>query len=426
MSFDLKKFQETFDFAAVGNYLPIMAFQAEPIDENDDVVIYQAVIATQEDNPNNVMLDDQTLRNIAAECNRETAENDVPIHRLHNSREFQIGVMLTAEYEESMNRTTGTFSISKDDDTEILRTRIRLGIVRDMSPKLIGKMDCNVCDERMYTYGGCNNGHWLGEYIMVEGKQIKVTGTYKDAHVIEVSVVPRGAFPGATIFSENEDLLIEAVKEGVLNEKAIHTIAETYSMDMDTFTIPKPTSLPEPKPEPEPQPQPTGGPKPVSKPTDADVQLLNDQIADLTEKVENKDKQLKEKENMVSQTDFAAVETERDEKNAKVIELQGQLGKSDATVSEHEACIKHVRDKAIEFYAKIRGVEVTDENDHLFVDRKKTLQDSNSLPYLLGAFEQYMKDFYAEHTEFGGETTKPRRTDEPPTTVVNPNHFGNL
>lgn len=420
MPFDLQQFQDTFDFAATGNYLPMMQFQAEPIDEDDDVVIYQAVIATQEPNVNNVMLDNQTLRNIAAECNRATAKNDVPIHRLHNAREFQIGVMLTAMYEEKMARTTGTFNISKDDDTEILRTRMRLGIVRDMSPKLIGKIDCNVCDERMFAYGCCINDHWLGETIKVEGKEITVTGTYKDAHVIEVSVVPRGAFPGATLFSENEGLLIEAVKEGALNEKAIHTIVETYSMDMDKFVIPTPISLPEP------QPQPNGGPKPVSTPTDADIQLLNNQIEDLTQKVADRDKQLKEKENMVSQTDFAAVETERDEKNAKVIELQGKLGESDATVSEYEACIKHVRDKAIAFYAKVRGVEVTDEKDHLFVSRKKTLQESNSLPFLIGAFEQYMKDFYAEHTEFGGETTHSRRTDETPTTVVNPNHFGNL
>ena len=416
MSFDLQAFQNTFDFAAIGNYLPIMKFQAEPIDEDDDVVIYQAVIATQEPNVNNVMLDEQTCRNVAAECNRETAGNDVPIHRIHNMREFQIGVMLTAMYEAEMKRTTGTFNISKDADTEILRTRMRLGIVRDMSPKLIGKIDCNVCDERMFAYGCCVNDHWLGETIKVEGKEITVTGTYKDAHVIEVSVVPRGAFPGATLFSENEELLIEAVKEGALNEKAIHTIAQTYSMDMDKFVIPTPISLPQP------QPQPQGGP-PVATPTDAEVQLLHDEISDLKDEIEKKDQQAKEKEDKVKK-DFAAIENERDEKNSTVIELQGKLGTTEATVAEHEACIKHVRDKAIEFYAKVRGVEADDENDHLFVSRKKTLQESNSLPYLIGAFEQYMKNFYAEHTEFGGETTTPRRTNEgTPAAVVNQNHF---
>ena len=418
MPFDLQQFQDTFDFAAIGSYLPMMQFQAEPIDEDDDVVIYRAVIATQEPNVNNVMLDDQTLRNIAAECNRETAGNDVPIHRMHNTRDFQIGVMLTAMYEENMARTTGTFNISKDGDTEILRTRMSLGIVRDMSPKLIGKIDCNVCDERMFAYGCCVNDHWLGETIKVEGKDIVVTGTYQDAHVIEVSVVPKGAFPGAVLFSENEELLIEAVKEGALNEKAIHTIAETYSIEMDKFPIPK-TPIRSPEPE--------GGPKPVSKPTDADVQLLNDQISDLTKKSDTQEAKLNTQQekmkSMVSQTDFAAVEQEREEKNSEIIELQGQLGTTEATVSEHEACTKHVRDKAIAFYAKVRGVEVTDEEDHLFVSRKKTLQESNSLPYLIGAFEQYMKDFYAEHTEFGGETTNPRRTDEAATPAVNQKHF---
>ena len=231
-----------------------------------------------------VTLDDQTLKNIAAECNRETAENDIPIRRMHNSREFQIGVMLTGKYEASMNRTTGTFSISKDDDTEVLRTRMRLGIVRDMSPTLRGRVKCNVCDEKMYVYGCCANDHWLGEVIKVEGKEIQVTGMYEDAHVIEVSVVPRGAFAGAILFSEKEDMLIEAVKEGALNEKAVHIISQNYSVDMDKFAIkpPKSTSLPTP-----------GGPKPMSKPNDAETRLLQDQLSDSQQTVSERDETIK-------------------------------------------------------------------------------------------------------------------------------------
>ena len=112
--------------------------------------------------------------------------------------------------------------------------------------------------------------------------------------------------------------------------------------------------------------------------------------------------------------------------HGKVIELQGKLAKSDATVSEHDACITHVRDKAIEFYAKIRGVEVNNETDTLFVKRKQVLEASHSLPYLLSAFEQYMKDFYADATTFGGETTKPARAHAEERVHVNQNHFGNL
>ena len=184
----------------------------------------------------------------------------------------------------------------------------------------------------------------------------------------------------------------------------------------------------------------------MSKPTEADMQILKDQISDLTNKLEKRDEQLravrKEKESMVSQTDFAAVEQERDErikekdaristveserneKNAEVIELQGKLGESDATVTEHEACIQHVRDKAIAFYAKVRGVDVDDESDALFVGRKKILQESNSLPYLIEVFEQYQKDYYAAETEFGGLTTKSKREDDTPRPGhVNQNNF---
>ena len=423
MPFDLQQFQDTFDFSQVDNALPIMQFQAEPIEENDDVVIYQAVIATKEANVNMVTLDDQTLKNIATESNRETAENDIPIHRLHNSREFQIGVMLSGKYEASANRTTGTFNISKDDDTEVLRTRMRLGIVRDMSPKLRGRVKCNVCDERMYVYGSCMNDHWLGDVIKVEGKEIQVTGTYEDAHLIEVSVVARGAFPGAILFSEKEDMVIEAVREGALNEKAIHIISHNYSLDMDKFPKPNPKSTSLPK----------GDDKKMAKPTDADTQLLKDQNADLTQKVADKDNQIKTlNETTVPKTDFdtlqtnySTVESERDNKNAKVIELQGKLGTAEVVVSEYEACVNHVRDKAIEFYAKVRGVEVNDTKDHLFVQRKKTLQESKSLPYLIGAYEQYQSEYYSESTEFGGQTTKEMRqqSQEPVAVRVNQSHF---
>ena len=57
MPFDLQSFQNTFDFAAVGNYVPMMKeFQAEPTEENEDVVIYRAVIATKEPNVNICLL----------------------------------------------------------------------------------------------------------------------------------------------------------------------------------------------------------------------------------------------------------------------------------------------------------------------------------------------------------------------------------
>ena len=420
MPFNRQEFDEAFDFAAVGNYVPMMKeFQAEPTEENEDVVIYRAVIATKEPNVNMVMLDDLTLRNVAAECNRETAENDIPIHRLHNSREFQIGVMLTGVYEASNNRTTGTFNISKDDDTEVLRKRMELGIVRDMSPKLRGRVKCNVCDERMYVYGGCANDHWLGEVIKVEGKEIQVTGTYEDAHVIEVSVVPRGAFPGATLFSEKEDMLVEAVKEGALNEKAIHIISETYSVDMEKFVIkpPKSTSLP------------TGGPKPMSKPNDAETRLLQDQLSDSQQTVSERDEtiknlkeQLKDRPTVEEYTQFQedAAETKK-----TLVEKEGELGRVEGIVADYDACVEYVRTKAIEFYAKIRDVETDNTTDKLFTSRKQSLENSKSLAYLIGAYEQYQESYYADATEFGGETMRGSRQDasEGATVIVNPNHF---
>ena len=437
MSFNEQLFQEIFDFAKNGVYLPLMKnFQAQPQEETEDMVVYRAVIATQEPNVNYIVPDEQTLKNIAAACNRETAKDDIPIFQNHNSYNFQIGVMLTAEYDEKRRQTTGTFNISKDAETEVLRHRIALGIVRDMSPKLIGPAVCNVCDESMYRYGGCVNDHWLGERIKVEGKEIIVTATYKDAHVIEVSVVSKGAFQSSTMFSENIELMNSAIKAGALSEKGLHILCHNYAMDMETFTVPKT------RPKPNPKPKNNGGKK-MPAPATLDIlnpdyvieekdlelsnmQILHGKVVDLTADVASRDAQLEEKKDMVLGTEFAAVQTKYDEEHGKVIQLQGKLAESDATISEHEACITHVRDKAIEFYAKIRGVEVNNETDTLFTKRKQVLEASHSLPYLLSAFEQYMKDFYADATTFGGETTKPVRTAAEEIIVVNPNHFGNL
>ena len=323
MSFNEQLFQETFDFAKKGVYLPLMKnFQAQPQEETDDLVIYRAVIATQEPNVNYIVPDEQTLKNIAAECNRETAKDDIPIFKNHNSYNFQIGVMLTGEYDESKRQTTGTFNISKDADTEVLRQRIALGIVRDMSPKLIGAAICNVCDESMYRYGGCVNDHWLGERIKVEGKEIIVTATYKDAHVIEVSVVSKGAFVSSTLFSENIELMNSAIEAGVLSEKGLHILSHNYAMDMETFTVPKP--------KPKPKPKPNGG-TPMGNPATLDIlnpdyvieakdlelsnmQMLHDKIVDLTAEVARLDVQLQEKKDMVSGTEFADVQTKYDER----------------------------------------------------------------------------------------------------------------
>lgn len=424
MLFNKENFDKTFDFASVGGYLPLMReFQAaEPTEENDDFVIYQAIIATQEPNNNYVIPDEQTLRNIAQECNRPTAKDDIPIYPNHDARDFQIGVMLSANYEENLRQTTGTFNICKDPETEVLRKRMELGIVRDMSPKLVGRVECNVCDERMYAYGCCVNDHWLGETIRVEGKDILVTGTFKDAHVIEVSVVSKGAFPSAVLFSETENvsLLQGAIDAGILNEKAIHTIAHNYSVDMERFTFkpPKSTSLPN---------KPTGG-TPMAEPTQLEatpenITLLQNQVQDAKAKIAEKDKQLaafsEEKKGLVPQAELEEVRTKLTEANQSLIEKDAQISKA----ADYDASVAHVQKRAIEFYAKIRGVDVDNDTDDLFVSRKKALQESSSLSYLLSALQQYQEDYYADTTQFGGQTTRTSETSQEAAPIVNAGHF---
>ena len=376
---------------------------AEETDASDDeFAVFRAVIATAEYNPNYIYLDEKTLQNIARESNRDTAGNDIPIYPNHNRYDFQIGTMLSATYLKSKKRVEGTFNIIRDAETEILINRMNNRVVRDVSPTVRGPLFCDIDDEPMYQYGASKSGYYLGETVRIDGKERIVTATFKDAHLVEVSVVSQGAFPGATVFSENKELLEQAYAEGIIDDKALDMIEYSFSVDLGIGKS-KPTPTP-------PQPEPKGVP-PMPKPTDADTQLLQDQITDLTTDVAAKDKQIasfqEQIKGMVTAETHQTVENKLNEANAKVIEKESELGKSAAVVTEYQACVQHVRDQAIEFYAKIRGVEVDNTTDTLFTNRKETLEASESLTYLLGAFQQYQNDYYASVTGFGGETTKP-------------------
>ena len=409
MPLDMERFEEVFGYSSGKFSLDhMMTDFAEQEDQStDELAVYRAVIATKEFNSNYLYLDDKTMQNIAAQSNRETAGNDIPIFPNHQRYDFQIGTMLTGKYLKSKGRVEGTFSIIKDPETEILRNRINNRVVRDVSPAVVGPIICDIDGEKMYRYGGTKNGFYLGDRVTIDGKERIVTGTFQDAKLVEVSVVSTGAFPGATIFSENKDLLEQAYAEGIIDRKALDMIEYNFSVDLGI----KPRIS-------TPNPPNTGGTPAMSKPTDADTQLLNDQITDLTQQVTDKDKQItqfqEQIKGMVPAETHQQLETNLNNANQKLIEKEGELGKFSAIVSEYDGCVEHVRNQAIEFYAKIRGVEVDNTTDVLFVNRKKSLEASKSLTYLLGAFEQYQKDYYASVTVFGGQTTKEQSSPKVP------------
>lgn len=413
MPFDQQKFDETFGFAMDKFSLDDMMtdFNLEQDASDDNFAVYKATIATKEFNNNYLYLDEQTMNNIAKASNRDTAGKDIPIFPNHNRYDFQMGTMLTGKYIKSRNRVEGTFNIIRDPQTEVLINRINNRVVRGVSPTIKGDAFCDIDGEKMYRYGGSKSGYYLGETVKIDGKERIVTATFKNAQLIEVSVVSMQAFPGATIFSENQALLQQALAEGVIDDKALDMIE--YSFSLDLSGVNRTHSIP-------PNPKPNGG-KPVSKPTDADTQLLQDQVTDLTQQVTDKDKQITafseqvtELEKRPTVEEFQAKETALTEANQKLIETQGKLGTAEATVAEYDAGVEHIRTKAIEFYAKVRGVEADNTTDPLFVNRKKNLQDSKSLTYLLGAFEQYQQDYYASTTQFGGQATKPQTSPAVP------------
>ena len=235
MPFDIDKFNQTFGHYDRYELTSMMTdFAMSDEESTDEFEVYRAIIATQEFNTNYLFLDEKTLQNIAAQSNRDMAGRDIPIFPNHDRYDFQIGTMLSGTYQKSKKRVEGTFSIIKDAETEVLRNRINNKVVRDVSPTIKGEIECDICGDgtKMWKYGGCKNGHYLGEVIPIDGKDRIVTGTFKDANLVEVSVVPIGAFPGATIFSENEELLREALSEGVINEKVLDSIEYNFSVDL--------------------------------------------------------------------------------------------------------------------------------------------------------------------------------------------------
>lgn len=424
MPFDLAKFEEIFGIQADKYSLDHMMtdFQEETAASTDEFAVFRAVIATKDFNSNYIYLDEDTLQNIARQSNRDTAGDDIPIYPNHNRYDFQIGTMLTAKYHASRGRVEGTFNIIRDPETEILINRINNRVVRDVSPTIMGEIECDLCGDgtKMYRWGGCKNDHYLGEKMMIDGKERIVTGTFKDGKLVEVSVVSKGAFSNTVIFSENKELLEQALAEGIINQKALDMIEYSFSVDLGIKNS-KPEPLP---PEPEFQPKPEGVP-PMSKPTDADIQLMHDENADLKQQVADKDAKIADFQAQLNALptveQYEKHQNDLAEANRNLIEKDAKLAESDTIVSEYQACVQHVREKAIEFYAKTRGVEVDNTTDLMFVRRKGTLEKSNSLTYLISALEHNQNSYYSTETQFGGRTTRSSGSED--LAPVNPNHF---
>ena len=424
MPFDLAKFEEAFGYDSNKYSLDHMMrdFQEDTEASTDEFAVFQAVIATADFNSNFIYLDEKTLQNIASASNRDTAGDDIPIFPNHNRYDFQIGTMLTGRYLKSRKRVEGTFNIIRDDETNILINRMNNRVVRDVSPTVMGPIECDLCGDgsKMYRYGGCKEGHYLGDMLKIDGKDRLVTGTFKDAKLIEVSVVAKGAFSDTVIFSENKELLEQALSEGIIDEKALDMIEYSFSVDLGIKNS-KPEPLP---PEPEFQPKPEGVP-PMSKPTDADIQLMHDENADLKQQVADKDAKIVDFQAQLNALptveQYEKHQNDLAEANRNLIEKDAKLAESDTIVSEYQACVQHVREKAIEFYAKTRGVEVDNTTDLMFVRRKGTLEKSNSLTYLISALEHNQNSYYSTETQFGGRTTRSSGSED--LAPVNPNHF---
>lgn len=397
MSFDKAQFDKVFSSEYNAIHLPtVVNFERQQTDD-EKFATYQGVFATGGDNGNNVLLDEKTMQNIVTKVTNE----QVPVLRFHNRRDYPIGQIESATYEKKAERVTGTIQISRDSDTEPLIARIDNGTVDKLSPGVKGPIKCNMCDSVAYYYGGygeCAKGHELGQIVEVDGKAETVTFTMLDGQIEELSVVSFPAMDGAVIFEQNKDLLLAAHKAGHITDKVLSYISQTYSVNFKGGSNPMSIELIQYEISDD-----------LSK-VKANLELANGRIVDfdaaLKQSQTDKEKVQTEfdthKQNSVSKEDYAKVENDLSTEKAKVIEKESELTLANAKVSDLTASIAFAKQQAVHYYAKVRCVEETNTTDILFTQRKSAIEASESLPYLLGAMVQYMQDFYSQTTTFGG------------------------
>lgn len=390
-----QKFYETFDMGKFTTYLPMKAeYEISEEQSQEDFAVYSAVMAKGGENLNNVIISDYVLRRMP----NAVKSGDVNTYVNHNTSDLPMGDVLSAQYKD--NQVIGDFNILRDiEGTNDLIRRIDMGVVSDVSPGFRDvEVTCNVpgCGERMLFYGGCRNNHFLGDTIKVEGKDFKVTGTMVKGTFKELSVVGSGAIPGVEIFAENQDLINEAYHEGIINDRVLSMVYSNYSVDLTPFIKPsKTTTIPN-----------NQGGLSMANPKDADAKILQDRVTDLEAEKAELEAQVASYKDHVAPETFQEKEDKITELNASIIEKDTEIAKNKMAVEDYTTCIAYAKAQAISFYAKVRGVEEDNETDILFMSRKKSLEESQSLAYLIGALCQYQEDYYKGATQFGGKFNK--------------------
>lgn len=418
MDFNKDLFYDTLEAA---NQVTFVEYQDiyESVEETEEFARYRATFGTNEENRNNIILAPRVLQKMASRANK--TDDPVGVFRHHSTeREFPIGRVLNAKYDASAKETTGEFDILKDvDGTNDLIRRIEFKVVSKLSPGFRdAKVDCNIkgCGQPMYYQSFCRNGHYTGDKIALGDDVVKVTGTMKDGEFRELSVVGISAIASTAIFEENKELINLAFHEGVLDERMLTTMHTQFSVDLTPHIQPKKKTF---------IPDKDKGDTDMSNPTDADVQVLQDRITDLEKKGAEKDTKIVEFEEQVktlvkpedhnkTTEELAQAKTDIIEKDTKIVEFE-------AKTTDYDACVNFCSAKAIEFYAKDRKVDPNNTTDPLFLARKKALEESKSLSYLMSSMVQYMEDYYKDATQFGGQVQ--RQLERPVEPYVNPGNF---
>jgi hypothetical protein len=196
--------------------------------EGDNLFFFRAEISNDLLDSHFTHMSERTLQNYASD-----AEHGVAFLRGHNWHELPLGYSITGAVEDTGRKrvVADFYTVPGMDDTDNLISRIKTGLVRDVSVGFHGgRAICDLCGQDFWD---CR--HFPGlKYEEKEGDTVKTqlaTFTIDDARLSEVSGVFDGSTPQAMILKAQR-----AAKAGELTRSQVALLESQYRVALPATT----------------------------------------------------------------------------------------------------------------------------------------------------------------------------------------------
>ena len=180
------------------------------------------------------IMGDDTLRNFARQ-----AKSGVQVKDSHEWKNG-FGRTFDAKYEKSESRVVSGLRITRDmplgdsksyPNSDAFVTAIEDEIITQVSIGAYGgDLVCNICNASMYSSRDCY--HWpLITYLVTDDDGVKekvvCTATYVGGKLREVSLVDKGACPGAEILKVRLD---DQLEKGIISDSHLYLVKSMYGL----------------------------------------------------------------------------------------------------------------------------------------------------------------------------------------------------